>query len=190
MNFRKITDLNEAEQIYQDYIAADFPPAERQPLTIFIRMLRDSATDMYLWETEGQPAAYVVVRERDGYVLLQYFAVLKRLRGKGTGTGLLRQLNTLYGDKKGILLEVEHTGYAGNQEDLMVRRKRIAFYERCGYICLEDFDLALFGVHYQVMVLPIGENRISDHEYIFGIFQKMYCFDPMRNAAKVIQWVR
>lgn len=188
MKLRRITDLNEAEAIYQEHMTEDFPASERQPLSTFIRMVGDSANIMYLCELEGRPAAYAVFREKEGYILLQYLAVFADRRGSGTGTRLLREISALYRDKKGILVEVEHTGYARDEEGLRVREKRIAFYERCGYVCLERFDLVLFGVHYQVMVLPLCENRIHDHEYIFGVFREMYCGDPVRNPAKVIRW--
>lgn len=189
MKLRLITDLNQAETIYREHMTVDFPASERQPLPFFIKMVKESANIIYLCEIEGQPAAYAVFREKQGYVLLQYLAVFEGQRGNGTGTRLLREISLLYGDRKGILLEVEHTGYARDEADLMIRKKRLAFYERCGYVCLKDFDLLLFGEHYQVMVLPVGEDRTSDNEYIFSIFREMYCGNPVRNASNVIQWV-
>lgn len=189
MRLRQVTDLNEAEAIYREHMTVDFPASERQPLPFFVKMVVESANIMYLCEIEGQPAAYAVFREKEGYVLLQYLAVFEGQRGNGTGTRLLREISLLYRDRKGILAEVEHTGYARDEADRRTREKRLAFYERCGYVCLENFDLLLFGEHYQVMVLPLKENRTGDPEYIFGIFREMYCGSPVRNASNVIQWV-
>lgn len=189
MKLRQITDLKEAEAIYREHMTVDFPDSERQPLPFFVKMVGEAANIIYLCEIDGRPAAYAVFRKKEGYVLLQYLAVFEEERGKGTGTRLLQEISLLYGDQKGILVEVEHTGYARDEADRRTREKRLAFYERCGYVCLNHFVLRLFGEHYQVLVLPLLEDRTGDPEYIFSIFREMYCASPVNNAPNVLQLV-
>lgn len=190
VKLRKITDPHEVRQIYKEHIAVDFPASERPPLPHFVRAIEQSASELYLCEKDGQDVAYAVFREESGYILLNYFAVYKDRRGKGTGTELLQEIRNSYADKKGIILEAEHVDYAKSQADQEIRRKRIAFYERCGYTCLLDFDLLLFGEHYHVMVQPICEDKTGDREYIYEILCRMYSGIPAKHAADVIRWVR
>lgn len=187
MNSRKITDLNEVEQIYREHITVDFPVTERPPLPFFVKMIKSSTSSIYIYEKDGKEAAYAVFSEADGYVLLNFFAVYGNQRGNGIGSELLGEFRKLYADKKGILLEVEHTAYAADEADEVIRRKRIAFYERCGYVCLNNFDLLLFGEHYHVMVQAISENKSGDREYMFDTLCHMYSNIPDEYASGAIQ---
>lgn len=190
MNFKKITNSFEAEQMYQEHIAVDFPPFERPPLPFFMQMIKDSASELYLYEKDGQDIAYAVFHEEDGYILMNFFAVYKNQRGKGIGSELLQAFNSFYADKKGILIEAEHTDYAEDQTDAVVRKKRVAFYERSGYVCLENFDLLLFGVHYHVCVKPLGEDKTGDQAYLYDVICRMYSAIPREFSAGAVQWIR
>lgn len=190
MKLREVTNIHEVEQIYQEHIAIDFPASERPPLAFFMRMHEQSVSSLYLCEEDGEVVAYAAFREEDGYVLLNYFAVHENQRGRGIGRKFLQEIGTLFADKKGILVEAEHTGYAINEADEIVRTKRIAFYESCGYVCLRDVDLLLFNVHYQVLVKPLSEDKTGDSEYIYQVFCCLYHGIPDEYAAGAIQWVR
>lgn len=190
MKIRKVTNISEAKQIYQKHIAIDFPPFERPPLPFFLKMIKKASSELYLYEKDGQDMAYAVFHEVDGYVLLNFFAVYESQRGKGIGSELLGEFSRIYGDRKGILLEAEHTEYAKDQAEETVRRKRITFYERSGYLCLENLDVLLFGVHYHIMVKPLGEDKTDDPAYIYDVLCKMYSGMPRLLTANAIQWVR
>lgn len=190
MKLRKVTDIHEVEQIYAEHIAVDFPASERPPLPFFLRMFGQSASSLYLCEKDGTEVAYASFREEDGYILLNYFAVHEKQRGTGIGSEFLQEIGRLYANKKSILVEVEHAAHAVDQTDEMVRKKRIAFYERCGYVCMHDFDLVLFGTHYQVMIKPLSEDKSGEPETIYSIFCRLYNGIPDKYAAGAVKWVR
>lgn len=190
MKLREVTNIHEVKQIYQEHIAIDFPASERPPLAFFMRMHEQSVSSLYLCEEDGEAVAYAAFREEDGYILLNYFAVHENQRGKGIGSEFLREIGKLFADKKGILVEAEHMGYAVDKADEIVRKKRIAFYERCGYVCLHDIDLLLFNIHYQILVKPLSEDKTGDPEYIYQVFCSLYNGIPDEYAAGAIKWVR
>lgn len=187
MRMRKIEHSDTIKQMYQDHVAIDFPSSERPSLSIFAEMIAQSASALYIFEKDGQDVAYTVLREDDGYILLNFLAVYENQRGKGIGSEFLHEIATFYHNKKGILLEAEHIAYATTPADATLRQKRVAFYERCGYICLIPFDLLLFDVHYHIMVKPLTENKTSDHAYLYNVLRHMYHHIP--HPAQAIQWV-
>lgn len=190
MDFRIITDLEEASRIYKDRIEADFPPSERAPLRFFLRNLEQSDSRLYLYEKEGEAVAYAMFSEAEGYVLLNLFAVYPGQRGSGVGSALLQDFKDAYADKKGIIVEVEHLDYAVDIADASVRKKRMAFYQRCGYRCLSDFDLLLFGEHYHILVRPIEEDRTGDLSYFYNLFREIYGGVANKIPGGAVQWVR
>ena len=76
--------------------------------------------------------AYFSCTENGKYALLDYFAVKKDLRGTGIGSKTFPLLRTEMKDRDGLLLEVESVESAEAEEEVNIRRRRIAFYERCG----------------------------------------------------------
>ena len=59
-------------------------------------------------------------------------------------------------DRDGLLLEVESVESAEAEEEVNIRRRRIAFYERCGCEMTKAKSL-LYGVDFNILVLPIAQ---------------------------------
>ena len=70
-------------------------------------------------------------------------------------------------DRDGLLLEVESVESAGTEEEVNIRRRRIAFYERCECEMTKAKSL-LYGVDFNILVLPIAqpvpEAKVVLHE--------------------------
>lgn len=122
-----------------------FPRYERKPFAVIRRMNKEGRTDVWLAEWDGRFAGLAATI--NGHViLLDYFAVAKRLRGQGVGSAFLRALLNQYAGR-GLFVEIE----AADRDDpdgSKLRRKQ--FYLRNG---LEDMHVAavLFGVRMELL---------------------------------------
>lgn len=173
MDCRKLTDRREVRALYRRRVSQDFPSSERQPIRTFTKMAQASNCDLNLYLLDGQAVGYAMLYEKNGYVLLNYFAVYPELRGQGIGRALLQEIAQAYADKQAIYMEVEHTAYALDEADATVRQKRIHFYQACGYHLLEELDVVLFGEHYYLMILPL-HNQVVDDAVVYQTLWDTY----------------
>lgn len=156
----KELSLREMERVYEERMAADFPPDELRPFRS-IRELTEAGRYKSFGCFEGGLAAYGTFACLPGHpgVLLDYFAVDAGRRGQGIGSRGLRKLGeAAKGFGEGFLLiEVESLESAETPEQAQERARRIRFYKGCG--CLETAVYSwLFGVEYRILVMPLGEG--------------------------------
>lgn len=167
--------LNQSEltQLYQTEMVMDFPKSELKPLSAMLRLM-DLGRYEPLLVTDGEKAVgYAVVwlpENRNG-ALLEYFGVLRGLRGGGLGSTILELLMARYGQ---IFGEVEAPDEANPAENDL-RLRRIAFYQRNGFRLL-DYECALFGVHFRCMY----RGPETDDRAILAIHRGVYAsyFSP------------
>lgn len=86
---------------------------------------------------------------------------MEQYRSCGIGSSFLKYTETALADYDGILIESENPDYAANEEERLVRDKRIAFYNRNGAISTGILAKA-FGVHYKVLFFPILSTPEKD----------------------------
>lgn len=138
----------ELTALYRDHLLADFPKSELKPLKGMLNLMDRGVYDPLLVTDDGQPVGYALLwlpHDRKG-ALLEYFGVLRGLRNNGLGARILDLLTERYGQLFG---EAEApTSEDPAENDL--RRRRIGFYERCGFRVL-DYECALFGVHFNCL---------------------------------------
>lgn len=156
---RELRALSESElgALYQYELKETFPPMELKPLYTMER-LRDKGRYEALGLFQGpflQGYALMWMDERGQYPLLDYLGVPEEMRGRGQGAEVLRLLRTRYPEAKGIIAEAEAPEAAADEAERTLRQRRLRFYDRCGFTTL-PFDCGLFGVHYRVLVCPIG----------------------------------
>ena len=99
-----------------------FPPNERRTREDHLRALQDADFFPLGAVEDGKLLADVFLWETEDFCYLEHFAVQPDLRGRGTGSTLLRQLLQR---EKPLILEIEPP-----EDELTCRRKR--FYERNG----------------------------------------------------------
>lgn len=124
-----------------------FPPEERKPFAIIRRMFREGKADVWCILSEGKFAGLATTVNGDGLILIDYFAVAKRLRGRGIGRSAMECLLALYHDQ-GVFLEIESTDRPGL--DQAQRQKRKDFYLSCGF---EELGVRakVFGVYMEML---------------------------------------
>ncbi len=131
----------------------DFPADERKKRD-HIRALMESGLEVG-WHlmADGARAGYAFVLRHPAvpFVLLDYLAM--EHRGGGAGTACLALLKNEY--PQGLLAEVEAEEADQPAEVNHLRRRRIAFYQRAGFVPC-PFENTIFRVHYLVHLWTPG----------------------------------
>lgn len=106
----------------------------------------------------------------DGFIYIEHFAVDPCHRGRNIGRGMLEHLFKTVGEN--VLLEVE------KPEDEMSRR-RIRFYERCGFRLREDinyvqppYSAEQSGM--EMMLMTHGDVRLRDTRDLREMLTEVY----------------
>ena len=172
----EIRDLNEAQirAAYGAHLMHDFPDDERKPLRMILSALANGSYRC-LGMFDGQQLcayAFLVSVRHDVQTdyLLDYFAVLSGLRGRGFGTQFLAGLKLEIPDASSLLIEIEDPADAAGEEQAL-RRRRAAFYFRCG--CVDTGVRAcVFGVRYILLELPM--QSVHAKEKVQEIYLRLY----------------
>ena len=136
-----------------------------------------------LYKPENRPEDYNYVVLEDGKLRaavgaypIELEVAGHVLRGAGIGSKNFPLLRTEMKDRDGLLLEVESVESAEAEEEVNIRRRRIAFYERCGCEMTKAKSL-LYGVDFNILVLPIAqpvpEAKVVLHE-LENIYHVMF----------------
>ena len=133
-------------KIYKLYLTA-FPASERKPFSVIRRMFREGRAHVWCILAQGKFAGMAATVNGDDLILVDYFAVSKKLRGHGIGKLAMECLIDMYRDK-GVFLEIESPDRPGLDQDQ--RKKRKAFYLSCGY---EELGVRakVFGVYMELL---------------------------------------
>ncbi|MBL7971879.1 MAG: GNAT family N-acetyltransferase [Prolixibacteraceae bacterium] len=118
----KSTDLNvDLKQTYEEA----FPPDERREWNHWIQMLGDVRFCLNEVYNEERFIGFISVWDLDQFRFIEHFAIRDTERSKGFGSRILEQL--LAQKSSPVILEVE-------EPFSEIARKRIAFYERMGFV--------------------------------------------------------
>ena len=133
-------------RLYGLYLEA-FPASERKPFAVIRRMFREGKADVWCILGAGKFVGMATTVNGNDRILIDYFAVTEKYRGKGIGSGAMGCLLNLYG-QKGVFLEIESTQTPGSEAEL--RQKRKAFYVSCGLEPLQ-VQSKVFGVPMELL---------------------------------------
>lgn len=137
-----------------------FPRKERKPFSMIPR--KQKTGDMEIFRIEDDAGMFlglaVTALYRD-IVLLNYFAVSPKARGKGVGSQALRLIEAHIGSRR-LILEIERTDLPAENLEQRIRRK--AFYLRAG-MQAEPWRVWLFGVE---MELLTKNGSVTFEEYL------------------------
>lgn len=153
----RAASIKEIEEIYNNYMIKDFPPAELKKLEDIIYSVEMGWYTVYVAYDEEGCKGYACIAQIEcddekvkKFGFLDYYAIVKEYRGTGIGTLFLKQLATLSGTDC-IILETESIESAKNDEETNTRTRRIAFYKRSGCVdtgCMYN----VFGVEYNIFI--------------------------------------
>lgn len=119
-------DLSRIKKLYR----ASFPRIERKPFRMILRQCEKGEAELFaLKSNDGLFLGLAVTVKYSDIVMLDYFAIHPKARGKGVGSRALQMLKAKYADRR-FILEIESVGEpCGNLE---ARKKRREFYLRNG----------------------------------------------------------
>lgn len=161
MMIRKL-DTHEVRDVYRKHLRNDFPRNERRPLWSIMNMRRRQQYVCYGVFHENRLVCYAffVTLIQDGRkcCLLDYFAVLPELRGRGIGSWFLTQFESHMHHADLILVEVENPDRAGNRAEKDAMESRMSFYLRNG---MKDTNVLVetFGVPYRILEFPLSREK-------------------------------
>lgn len=124
-----------------------FPRAERKPFGAIRRLHSEGKADVWCILADGKFAGLATTVNGSGLILLDYFAVVKRFRGRGIGREAMACLLELYRDR-GVFLEIEDPKAPGLNKQLKQKRKN--FYLSCGFAEL-GIRAKVFGVRMELL---------------------------------------
>lgn len=146
----KLTEARSSEQLepLKKLYEEAFPPEEKKPFAFILQKREENIFEILRIEDEdGKFLGLAIVILYQDLALLDYFAIEKAERGKGTGSKALQLLQERYGARR-FFLEIESTKEECDDLDNRLRRKH--FYVKNGMGGM-DFLVDLFGVNMELM---------------------------------------
>lgn len=164
-------DIPRIKKLYR----SAFPRIERKPFRFIMRQCGRGEAELFAVRADDEDFAGMAFLVKYGdIVLLDYFAVHPKLRGKGLGSRALRTLLERYADKR-LILEIESVDVPC--KNLAERQKRREFYLRNG------MRPAGFTAH---VFLTELEVLTAGKPVTFGEYRELYRAQAGANAARRI----
>lgn len=169
MNLKQLNN-EEIKNVYIKYMKIDFPSEELKPFDVIQKLIKKRIYMCYgLYENE-QLLAYAFLVTSKPYLLIDYYAICEDYRNNGIGSRFLNILKEKFKDYDGIIVEVEKVEYASDDDEKIIRRRRIDFYKRNGMRMTNIFVL-LFSVNLSIMCLC---NTELDDSFICEGLKNIY----------------
>ena len=136
MNYIKVVDNEKKmnKELFLQYyqlIELSFPKCEHWSFAEHLKEFEDPRFHSVCYCPDGIKG-FINYWELDGFVYIEHFAVSPELRGQGIGAGLMSELRRIVGEQS-LVLEAEPP------HDSTIAARRIAFYQRLGFV-LNEFD--------------------------------------------------
>lgn len=166
--------LNEIKDIYYSHMQEAFPQSELRPYKNIELLTNRGNYECYGLYENGDLIAYAFFAKTDNgkYSLLDYYAVLNGMRGKGIGSIFFPLLCEKMAHLDGFLIEVESVESTEDEDEKHLRRRRIAFYEKNGSV-MTGVKCLLYGVDFSIMLRPVSASTPTDEETLFEL-EKIY----------------
>lgn len=179
------------QEIYSYYLAI-FPEEERKSIKQIETGYRKGYVRIIKIMHQNQLVGFMTLNrvKENGYIVLDYLAILPEYRNKQFGTKALKLLFEEEKESKGIFIEVEKVGLGKDESENLVRQKRKRFYENVG--CKElNFDLFLYGVIFTPLLFTKNENNedsiISE---ILEIYESITGKERIKQNCKIMRKLR
>lgn len=145
---------------FYDLLYKSFPSIERRTYEGQKKLLNNNLYNVLYFKENEKVVAFLAYWEFNNFIFIEHFAVDEDLRGKGTGTNILKSF--LRSSNKKVVLEVELP-----LEDIAIRR--IEFYKRLG-LYLNDYKymqppLQKGNEYFELKIMSYPE-KITKEEFI------------------------
>lgn len=147
MRFLKPKKISEYIRLFNLYEKA-FPRSEKKSIFMILSMQKCGATDIWYFEENGKFLGLAITINSPDIILVDYFAVSEKLRGKGYGERMLKAIIQHY-EGRGVFLEIEVPyEWADNYKDRL--RRRSFYVDRVGLTPMGT-TAKLFGVDMELL---------------------------------------
>jgi len=172
--FRRLSS-DEVLDIYENSCPLHFPAPEIKPVFMIQCMVeRGGYIGIGVYDGDRLAGyALCVQAPEKNTILLDYLAVFEEYRNKGVGALMLQEMQRIYTDMHGIIIETERPDKAADEEDRAMRIRRNGFYKRSG--CRQTELLTqVAGVDFGIFYLATG-RQMPDEE-VAADLQNIYDF--------------
>lgn len=169
------TDINRfKDKIYPKYLKL-FPDSERKSYKQLEIAYQKSILQIFEITSGEDFVGFVLANslDKNGYLQVDYFAILPEFQSRGYGTQAIDKLKQMNNKYKGIFIEVEKLGLGEDKEENELRKRRMNFYKKLGFIEL-NCDFVLYKVIYTPLLLPIDNKIENEDKIIKDIFEIYY----------------
>lgn len=173
----RVLAIKEYEIWYRNHLCADFPINEIKPLDDIMELQAYGKYDVIVYEEGACIVGYATIWKCKGNsaYLLDYLGVPKAMRNRGIGRTILNSLNADVirierNPEICLILESETPLENDNSEENEIRKRRIGFYERNGWVKM--YEMATCGMRFDAMAyesIPENLDTIKvEHKQIYG----------------------
>ncbi len=167
MMFRMMT-REEIAHWYDAELTRTFVPQECKPLADIFRLMEEGRYEIWGLYDEDTLLGYACLWKspRIPLVLLDYLGVTAQRRNEGLGG---RMLHLLQQQGRPLVTESELEVAGDSAEENAIRRRRIAFYQRCGFTAA--YPMATCGMAWQALIHAPGlsdEEIMAQHRALYG----------------------
>lgn len=157
MDIRTLT-IEEIRQTYKEHLRDDFPPDELKPLDrIEVSINEGKYLCIGAFGEDGKLVAYAFFVMTGDKCLLDYYAVIPELRGKGIGSAFLSEA-IRKADSSFTMIEIEDPSEAADEKEKLICQKRMDFYLNAGCINTE-VRVVTFGVSFLLLEYPLKQKH-------------------------------
>ena len=154
----RLLERSQFGEIYEEQMKGDFAADELKPLAMIYEMYDRGIYAGYGLYEGAELLGYALFVVGDyPCALLDYLAICRGCRNVGLGTTFLTGLREVLAAEgkapAGIVLESERPEAGKDEADRELRRHRLGFYERNGFVRTE-LKCVLFGVEFTIMYRP------------------------------------
>ena len=169
--------------IFHGDMQTDFPANEIKPLSLILTLSDQGVYPCFGLFENDIPCGYAFCcKSKDNnLLLLDYLAIQREYRSRGFGSIFLTYLKETCIEFDGIIIEVESTEGDIPDEELLTRKRRIAFYEK-NNVLMTSHSAIVRDVLFQLMYLPCRAELnsfdfIKETENIYStLFLGEHCF--------------
>ena len=158
---------HEFDEIYT-LMQQSFIPDELRSREAALAVMDDPAFTVYHLVENGARVGFITAWALDEFLFLEHFATYEKFRNQGLGKKALEAILALH---PLAVLEAE-------VPQTPLQKRRIAFYERCGFVCN---DIPYFQPAYSEKGAPVplvlmssGKALSDPHAAARAIYQKVY----------------
>lgn len=130
IKFQKLTAESKDILFFSEVNNEAFPPSEHMTMDEILDFANATDTDVLGIYDEAQPIGFIVIMKNDRCGYIYFYAIDSRLRSKGYGSAVLKQLNDEYKD---IQMTLDFEILDENAENYAQRLRRRQFYLRNGF---------------------------------------------------------